>query len=56
VKPNELVRETPYITHNIDMTRRAYGLDRIVQRPFPADTGIDAIDAAHNQETLQNIR
>ena len=28
VKPNELVREQPYIVHNIELTRQAYGLDR----------------------------
>ena len=56
VKPNELVRETPYIAHNIEMTRQAYGLDRIVQQPFPAETGVEAVDAANNQATLQNIR
>ncbi len=56
VKPNELVRERPYIAHNIEMTRRAYALDRIVQRPFPAETTVEAADAANNQATLQNIR
>jgi uncharacterized membrane protein (UPF0182 family) len=56
VKPNELVRETPYIAHNIDMTRRAYGLDRIAQHPFPAETSVEAADAGNNQATLQNIR
>ena len=56
VKPNELVRETPYIAHNIEMTRRAYGLNRIELVPFPAETGLDALDAANNQETLQNVR
>jgi len=56
VKPNELVREQPYIGHNIDMTRRAYGLDRVSQREFPADTTIDAADPSNNQATLQNIR
>jgi uncharacterized membrane protein (UPF0182 family) len=56
VKPNELVRERPYIANNIEMTRRAYGLNRIAQHPFPAETGIEAVDAAHNQETLKNIR
>ena len=30
VKPNELVREQPYIAHNILMTRQAYGLDHFV--------------------------
>jgi uncharacterized membrane protein (UPF0182 family) len=56
VKPNQLVRERPFITHNIEMTRRAYALDRIEQHPFPADLGIEALDAANNQETIQNIR
>jgi uncharacterized membrane protein (UPF0182 family) len=56
VKPNELVRERPYITHNIEFTRRAFGLDRITQRPFPAEGGVAALDAAHNQDTLSNIR
>jgi uncharacterized membrane protein (UPF0182 family) len=56
VKPNELVREAPFITHNIEMTRKAFALDRIEQHPFPADGGIEAVDAANNQDTLQNIR
>jgi len=56
VKPNELVREQPYIAHNIDLTRRAFGLDRFAQREFPAETTVEAADAANNQATLQNIR
>jgi uncharacterized membrane protein (UPF0182 family) len=56
VKPNQLVRERSYIEHNIEMTRRAYALDRIETHAFPADTGVDALDAANNQPTLENIR
>jgi uncharacterized protein len=56
VKPNELVRESPYIAHNIEMTRQAFALNRIQQIPFPAETGLDAVDASNNQETIQNIR
>jgi uncharacterized membrane protein (UPF0182 family) len=56
VKPNELVREQPYIAHNIDMTRQAYGLDRFSRREFPAETTVEAIDPANNQTTIQNIR
>src|SRR5437867_2611821 len=56
VKPNELVREQPYIAHNIEMTRQAYGLDRVSQREFPAETDVAAADPANNQATLQNIR
>jgi uncharacterized membrane protein (UPF0182 family) len=56
VKPNELVREQPYIAHNIALTRQAYGLDRVSQREFPAETDVAAADATNNQATLQNIR
>jgi uncharacterized membrane protein (UPF0182 family) len=56
VKPNELVREQPYIAHNIDLTRKAYGLDRFSRREFPAETTVGAADPANNQPTLQNIR
>jgi uncharacterized protein len=56
VKPNELVREQPYITNNIEMTRQAFGLDKFQQREFPAETTVGATDPANNQATLQNIR
>jgi hypothetical protein len=56
VKPNELVREKPYIVYNTDLTRQAYGLNRVAQREFPAETTVDAADSANNQATLQNIR
>jgi len=56
VKPNELVREQPFIAHNIELTRQAYGFNRISQREFPAETTVAAADAANNQATLQNIR
>jgi len=56
VKPNELVRERPYIAYNIDLTRQAYGLDRLAQREFPAETTVEAADPTNNQATLQNIR
>jgi uncharacterized membrane protein (UPF0182 family) len=56
VKPNELVKEQPYIRNNIDATRAAYALDSIVVRPFAAGTTVADADAAANQPTLQNIR
>ena len=56
VKPNELVRERPYIANNILMTRQAYGLDRFSLHEFPAETTVGAADPANNQPTLQNIR
>jgi hypothetical protein len=56
VKPNQLVRERPFIEHNIQMTRRAYALDRIEPHAFPAETSVAALDGPHNQTTLDNIR
>ena len=56
VKPNELVREKPYIAYNTAFTRQAYGLSRVIQREFPAETTVAAADAANNQATLQNVR
>jgi uncharacterized protein len=56
VKPNELTRERPFITNNIAYTQEAFGLSPIANLPFPAEHGLDAIDVANNQETLQNIR
>ena len=56
VKPNELGRETPYIEHNIVWTRRAFGVDRIEQRNFDAETSVEAFDLQNNRATLDNIR
>ena len=56
VKPNELVRERPYIVYNTELTRQAYGLNGVSQREFPAETTVEAADPANNQATLQNIR
>ena len=56
VKPNQLTREGPFIAHNIESTRDAYGLNKVAQQAFPAETTVDAVDAPNNQDTLQNIR
>jgi uncharacterized membrane protein (UPF0182 family) len=56
VKPNQLVRERPYIAHNIELTRSAFALDRVARHEFPAETTVDAVEPAKNQATLQNIR
>ena len=56
VKPNELARERPYIANNIAFTQEAFALNRITEVPFPADTGLGAIDADNNRETMDNIR
>ena len=56
VKPNQLDREKPYIAQNIEWTRQAWGLDRLSQQEFPAETTAEAADPAGNQATLKNIR
>jgi hypothetical protein len=56
VKPNEIDRETPFITHNIEWTRRGFGLDQIQQREFTADSSLEALDLPNNRDTLDNIR
>src|SRR3989449_294099 len=45
-----------FIEHNIRMTRQAYGLDRIVEREFPADETLDARALERNSATIKNIR
>src|SRR5213075_3131721 len=45
-----------YINYNMAATRAAYGIDRIEQRNFDANTTADASDLQGNHATLDNIR
>lgn len=56
VKPNELDRETPYITYNIEWTRKGFGLDQIELRDYQAENSVEALDLPNNRESLDNIR
>ncbi|MCX7678370.1 MAG: UPF0182 family protein [Spirochaetes bacterium] len=56
VEPNELERETPYISHNIRFTRLAFGLDKIEEREFLNDGKLTYRDILNNKDTLENIR
>ena len=56
VQPNELEKERPYITRNIEMTRRAFALDSVEERQFPAANEVTAQELADNQATIDNIR
>jgi hypothetical protein len=56
VAPNALVRETPYIRHNIQFTQRAFVLSSVEQRAFPGDSGLDALELEENRATLDNVR
>ncbi len=56
VEPNELQRETPFINHNIDLTRRAYNLNKIEVHDFPGIGELTPEDLANNETTIRNIR
>ena len=56
VNPNQLGRETPYIEHNIEWTRRGFGLERVESRTYEADPQTAALDVNANRPTLDNIR
>ena len=56
VDPNQLEKERSFVARNIEWTRRAYGLEGIVETTFPAEpaTTIEEIEA--NPATISNIR
>jgi uncharacterized membrane protein (UPF0182 family) len=56
VTPNEQTRETPYIQHNIDATRRAFALDNVETRDLSGDALLTRDDVARNAATIENVR
>lgn len=56
VSPNARDKEMPYLTYNIDMTRQAFGLDRIKETPFSTDSTLTQKDIDENRDTVDNIR
>jgi uncharacterized membrane protein (UPF0182 family) len=56
VNPNELARETPYIAHNIEQTRRAFGLDMVEEIPFDPQVYDPPFDPDAHAQTLENMR
>ena len=56
VKPNELAKESPFIAHNIEFTRKAYNLNNIKEVDFEIDDTLSADDIRDHDVTIQNIR
>ena len=56
VQPNELALERPYLQHNIALTRQAYQLDRVEERPFAAVNDLSLGAISRNSDTLKNVR
>jgi uncharacterized membrane protein (UPF0182 family) len=56
VQPSELELETPYLKHNIDFTQKAFQLDKIEMKTYPALSDLTLEQVSNHQETIQNIR
>jgi len=56
VEPNELAREEPFLKHNIEHTRTAYGLSDINTQIHAAEGILDEDTINANQGTIKNIR
>jgi len=56
VQPNELLKEQRYIEHNIEFTRRAYGLDLIRESDFGSIAPLTAQDLEGAEATIDSIR
>jgi uncharacterized membrane protein (UPF0182 family) len=56
VEPSELERESPYLKNNIDFTRKAFQLDKIEEKQYPALTDLKLDDISKDQQTIDNIR
>jgi uncharacterized membrane protein (UPF0182 family) len=55
VGPNEQVRETPYIIHNIQGTREAFALDRVEERSLSGEARLTRGDLDRNAATIENV-
>jgi uncharacterized membrane protein (UPF0182 family) len=55
VAPNEQVRETPFIVHNIQATRAAFGLDRVEERGLSGEARLTRADLDRNAATIDNV-
>ena len=56
VDPQTLSRERPYLAHSVRFTQLAYGLDRVADRPLPADAAITDAELRENRDVLRNIQ
>jgi len=55
VAPNEQVKETPFILHNIAATRAAFALGAVEERQLPGDAPLTREDIDGNAATLKNV-
>ncbi len=55
IAPNEQVRETPFIEHNIKATRKAFALENVEERELSGDALLTRADIDANEATLGNV-
>ncbi|HXG57008.1 MAG TPA: UPF0182 family protein, partial [Vicinamibacterales bacterium] len=55
VAPNEQVQETPFIIHNIQATRAAFGLDAVAEKPLSGEAHLTRADLERNATTIENV-
>jgi uncharacterized membrane protein (UPF0182 family) len=55
VAPNEQVRETPFITHNIAATRAAFALEQVTEKPLSGEAHLTRADLERNAATIENV-
>ena len=56
VDPQTLSRERPYLAQSVKFTQLAFGLDRVGDRPLPANGRISGEDLRANRDVLRNIQ
>lgn len=56
VVPNELDKEKPFIQHNIDFTRLAYGINKVEEIPFENKRELSYRDVTESKDTLESVR
>jgi uncharacterized membrane protein (UPF0182 family) len=56
VKPNELVKELPFIKHNINFTRKGFNLDIIEREDFPVAESLSLQNFSPEEGVKKHIR
>jgi uncharacterized protein len=56
VTPNEQIKEQPFLVHNIAATRRAFGVDHVVERELSGEAELTQATINAHRETIENVR
>src|SRR5690625_1701128 len=56
VSPNEFVRESEFLQHNLDFTKQAYELNDIEEKEHPGNDSLDEEMIERNELTINNVR